>query len=120
MERFVIHRTQAYPLPRRPLQLPVLTLMIDRTRTLRGAVCGAVAAAIWALEQPLDKLAFGCRYDDVELLGRALRRDRGWYPVGLAPHLQNGAVFGATYANLAPLVPLPPLLRGPAFALAEH
>ena len=34
-----------------------LTPGIDRTRTLRGAVCGAVAAAVWALQQPLDKLA---------------------------------------------------------------
>jgi hypothetical protein len=34
---------------------------IDRTRTLRGAVCGAVAAAVWALEQPLDKLLFRSR-----------------------------------------------------------
>jgi hypothetical protein len=34
--------------------------------------------------------------------------------------MQNGAVFGALYANLAPLVPLPPVARGPLFALAEN
>ena len=34
--------------------------------------------------------------------------------------MQNGAVFGAFYANLAPSVPIPPALRGPAFALLEH
>ncbi len=93
---------------------------LDRTRTLRGAVCGAVAAAVWALQQPLDKLVFACDYDDVELLGKAVRRDDSWYLAGLALHLQNGAVFGAVYANVAPLVPIPPALRGPAAGLTEH
>jgi hypothetical protein len=91
-----------------------------RTRTLRGAVCGAVAAGLWALQQPLDKAAFGSRYDDVELLGKAFTREQGWYAAGLFLHLQNGALFGAVYANVAPAVPLPPTLRGPAAALAEH
>jgi hypothetical protein len=93
---------------------------IDRTRTLRGAVCGTVAAAVWALQQPLDKLVFGSRYDDVELLGKAITRGEGWYPAGFALHLQNGAAFGAFYANIAPLIPLPPAARGPVVALAEH
>ncbi len=93
---------------------------IDRTRTLRGAVCGAVAAAVWALQQPLDKRVFGCEYDDVELLGKAITRGDGWYPLGLATHMANGVAFGAAYANLAPSLPLPALLRGPAAALAEH
>jgi hypothetical protein len=89
---------------------------------LRGAACGAVAAAIWALEQPIDKRLFRCRYDDVELLGKAVSRtgDGGWYPVGLAMHVQNGALFGALYANLAPSMPLPAPLRAPALALTEH
>jgi hypothetical protein len=95
-------------------------MAIDRTRTLRGAVCGAAAAAVWALQQPLDKLVFGSRYDDVELLGKAVTRGDGWYPAGFTFHLQNGAVFGAAYANLAPLLPLPPAARGPVVALAEH
>jgi hypothetical protein len=93
---------------------------IDRTRTLRGAVCGAVAASVWALQQPLDKLIFRSDYDDVELLGKALVRGDGWYPAGLALHMQNGALFGAIYANLAPAIPLPPLARGPAAAFAQH
>ncbi len=110
----------AYPLWRRPLQLRELSPGIDRTRTLRGALCGAVAAAVWALQQPLDKLVFSSRYDDVELLGRAVIRGDGWYPAGLALHVQNGAAFGAAYANLAPVLPLPPVLRGPAVALVQH
>jgi hypothetical protein len=79
-----------------------------------------VAAAVWAVEQPLDKLATGSRYDDVELLGRAFTRGDGWYPVGLALHISNGAVFGGVYANLAPLLPLPAASRGPAVAVAQH
>lgn len=98
----------------------VLSLGIDRTRTLRGAVCGAVAAAAWALQQPLDKVVFGCDYDDVELLGKAVTRGEGWLPIGFATHMANGALFGAAYAGLAPSLPLPPALRGPSAALSEH
>ena len=32
----------------------------------------------------------------------------------------NGALFGAVYANVAPLMPIPPALRGPVAALIEH
>lgn len=116
----MIHRTLAYPLEPRPLQLRALGSSIDRTRTLRGAVCGAFAAAVWALEQPLDKLIFDSGYDDVELLGKAVVRGEGWYPAGIAMHMGNGAVFGAIYASVAPVLPLPPMLRGPAAAMAEH
>lgn len=97
-----------------------LATAVDRTRTLRGAVSGAVAAAVWAVEQPLDKLLLGSHYDDVELLGRALVSGDGWYPAGLALHMGNGALFGAVYSNVAPVLPLPPMLRGPAVALTEH
>lgn len=97
-----------------------LSSRVDRTRTLRGAVCGAVAAAVWALQQPLDKHVFGCAYDDVELLGRAFSPNSGWYLKGLVLHLQNGAVFGAVYANIAPAMPAPPALRGPVLGLTEH
>jgi hypothetical protein len=100
--------------------LQLLPGAIDRTRTLRGALCGAFAAAVWALQQPLDKVVFRSRYDDVELLGKAITRSDGWYPVGLALHMQNGAAFGAAYALLAPAIPLPPALRGPAAGLLEH
>jgi hypothetical protein len=97
-----------------------LTIGIDRTRTWRGAVCGAIAGAVWALQQPLDKLVFASRYDDVELLGKAVTRSDRWYAAGLALHMQNGALFGAAYANLAPALPVPLALRGPIAGLAEH
>lgn len=75
---------------------------------------------MWALEQPLDKRLFGSPYDDVELLGKAFTRGDGWFRLGLALHMQNGAAFGAVYANIAPALPLPPAARGPAVALIEH
>jgi hypothetical protein len=82
-------------------------------------VCGAVSAVVWAVQQPLDKALFASRYDDVEVLGRAVRNGAGWYPVGLALHAQNGALFGAMYANVAPSLPISPGLRGPAVAMTE-
>jgi hypothetical protein len=89
------------------------------TRALNGALAGGVAAVVWAFQQPLDKLVFRSRYDDVELLGRAVRPGAGWYRAGLALHAQNGALFGALYANVAPTLPIAPALRGPAAALVE-
>ncbi|HEU0318348.1 MAG TPA: hypothetical protein VFR49_13515, partial [Solirubrobacteraceae bacterium] len=94
--------------------------MIDRTRTFRGALAGAVAAGVWAAQMPLDKRVFGVDFDDVEFLGKAFTRGPAWRPVGLAIHLQNGAVLGALYANLAPSVPLPSWARGPLAALVEN
>ena len=95
-------------------------MAVDRTRTLRGALAGATAAAVWAAQQPLDQRAFGCAYDDVDMLGKLVTDGRGAYPVGLAMHLVNGAVFGAIYANAAPTLPVPSVLRGPLAGLAEH
>ena len=79
-----------------------------------------MAAGVWALQQPLDKLVFRSDHDDVALLGKAVTRGDGWYPIGLAMHAGNGAVFGAVYANLAPVMPIAPVLRGPVVGLAEH
>lgn len=108
------------PAPGARVTVATLASTVDRTRTLRGAFSGALAAAVWALEQPLDKLLCVSHYDDVELLGRALVRGDGWYPAGIALHIGNGALFGALYANVAPVLPLPPALRGPTCALSEH
>jgi hypothetical protein len=89
----------------------------DRTRTLRGALAGVAAAGVWLVQQPLDKRIFGWPHDDAELLGRLT----GVGPAaGVLLHLQNGALFGALYANVAPGVPLPAGLRGPAAGLLEH
>jgi len=91
------------------------------TRTLRGALAGAAAAAVWAAQQPLDRRFFGVAYDDTELLGRWVVPAGGpWQPAGVALHVANGAAFGAIYANVAPSLPVPAGLRGPLAGLAEH
>jgi hypothetical protein len=95
-------------------------MAIDRAHTVRGAVAGAAAAGVWALQQPLDRRVFGVPHDDTELLGKLVTRGRAWPVLGLALHLLNGAAFGALYANTAPRLPLPSWARGPAAALAEH
>ena len=93
---------------------------MDLARSLNGAIAGGAAAAVWAAQQPLDKQAFGCRYDDVELLGKAVTRGPSWPLVGLALHLGNGALFGAAYAELRPLLPGPPLATAVLASMAEH
>ena len=90
---------------------------MDRIRTLRGAVAGGVAAAVWLAQQPLDRRVFGVEHDDAQLLATLVGRP---FAVGAALHLQNGALFGAVYANVAPALPLPAPLRGPLAGLAEH
>jgi hypothetical protein len=92
-------------------------MAVDRMRTLRGALAGGVAAAVWLAQQPLDKRVFGCDYDDAKLLARL---SGGSATTGAVLHIQNGLLFGALYAHFAPSVPLPAVLRGPAAALAEH
>jgi hypothetical protein len=89
-------------------------------RTVNGAVAGAVAAAVWGAQQPLDKRVFDSDYDDIELLGKLFTRDSGWQATGVALHLVNGAVFGASYALVRPLFPAPPIVAGVTAALAEH
>ena len=90
------------------------------TRTLRGALAGATAAAVWAAQQPLDQRVFGVPYSDTELLGKWLTRGPGWRSLGLAAHLQNGALLGALYANLAPRLPGAPWAQGTLVGLGGH
>ena len=89
-------------------------------RTANGALAGGAAAALWAAQQPLDKRLFASGYDDVELLGKLATRGSRWPAAGLLVHVQNGALFGAIYAALKPLLPGPPLARGVLAALAEN
>jgi hypothetical protein len=87
---------------------------------MNGALAGAVAAGVWAAQQPLDKRVFGCDQDDVELLGKLVTRGDGWPAAGLALHLQNGAAFGAAYSQLRPFIPGPTPVRAVLASLAEH
>jgi hypothetical protein len=113
-------------LPRHSVVLPtaggVVTLLgVELQRSLNGAVAGALGAAAWAAQQPLDKRLFRSAYDDVELLGKLVTRDSSAWPLaGLVLHLQNGALFGAVYAQARPLLPGPPVLWGLVAAMGEH
>jgi hypothetical protein len=89
-------------------------------RSLNGALAGAAAAVVWAAQQPLDKRLFRSGYDDLELLGKLVRRDASWPLAGLALHIQNGMLFGAAYAQARPFLPGPPLARATCAAMAEH
>jgi hypothetical protein len=95
-------------------------MALDRSRTLRGALAGAAAAAVWSAQQPLDRRVFGVPYDDTELLGKLVTRGPAWPVAGAVLHLANGAAFGAVYAAVAPRLPLPVWARGPAAGLTEH
>ena len=89
-------------------------------RSLRGALAGSVAAAAWAVQQPLDKRAFDSDYDDTEILGKLVSEGPEWRAAGVLLHMGSGALFGATYALLKPFLPGPPVLRGVLAALGEH
>jgi hypothetical protein len=93
---------------------------IDRARTARGALAGAIAAGTWSAQARLDMRAFGSSFSDEALLGKAVTRGPAWPVVGFGLHLLNGAVVGAAYANLAPRLPLPSWARGPVVAMVEH
>jgi hypothetical protein len=93
---------------------------MELRRPLNGALAGAAAAAVWAAQQPLDKRVFDSDYDDVELLGRLVAGGPPGTAAGLVLHLTNGAIFGAVYALVRPLVPAPPPVTGVAAGMAEH
>ena len=58
--------------------------------------------------------------DDVELLGKLVSSGDAWPIPGVVLHVQNGAAFGAVYAQLRRFVPGPPVALGVGAALAEH
>lgn len=93
---------------------------MDLQRSVNGAIAGGVAAAAWAAQQPLDKRVFRCRMDDIELLGKLVAGGDSWPLPGVALHVQNGAVFGAAYAQARRFIPGPPGLVGLALVMAEH
>ena len=93
---------------------------MELRRTLGGALAGSIAAGAWAAQQPLDKRVFGTRYDDVELLGKAVTRGPAWPAAGLAIHLANGAAFGAAYALARPFIPGPPQIAAVVASMVEN
>jgi hypothetical protein len=61
---------------------------------VRGALAGALAAALWAAAEPTLGRAFGTPFSDVRLLGRTVTRGRLWPVAGVVLHVGNGAAFG--------------------------
>jgi hypothetical protein len=90
--------------------------MPDR-RILGGAAAGAVAAGVWAAQEPLDMKLFGVDYSDAELLAKPLGGSR---LVGVPIHLTNGAAFGALYSVVARRMGGPGAVKGAAAGMAEH
>jgi hypothetical protein len=87
---------------------------------MHPAAAGAVAAAVWALLEPVDKRLFRCDYSDVALLGKAVTRGRLAGPIGLALHAVNGAIFGLAFAEARRRLPIPKQRLALGMALAEH
>lgn len=81
---------------------------------LRAAAAGAVAAAVWGLQEPLDRRVFGCDYSDVLFLGRGRRS------VGFVVHAANGALFGLAFDVVRRRVDVDERRLALALALAEH
>jgi hypothetical protein len=82
---------------------------------------GAAAAAVWALQEPLDRRVFRYGYSDVAVLGKAVTTRRGWPAVGLGMHAANGALFGLVVHLVVRRRPSLGIRRTAlGLALAEH
>jgi hypothetical protein len=90
---------------------------VPNQRILGGAAAGALAAGVWAAQEPLDQHVFGVDYSDPELLAKPFGGSRA---IGVPIHLANGAAFGAVYSLLAPRVAAPGVLKGAAAGMTEH
>jgi hypothetical protein len=90
---------------------------MPHARIWGGAVAGAAAAGVWALQEPLDMRVFGVDYSDPELLAKPIGGSRA---AGLPIHLANGAAFGAIYSLVAPRLPGPGVAKGMAAGMTEH
>ena len=87
---------------------------------LRSATAGAVAAVVWAAQEPLDQRVVGCDYSDVAVLGKAVTRGPRWRATGLAVHAVNGAAFGFAFHEARTMLPVDPRKLAFGMAIAEH
>jgi hypothetical protein len=67
---------------------------------MKGALAGAVAAALWQAADPLLKRAFDTPYSDAELLGPFITRGRYEWLANLVTHSAGGAAFGHLFERL--------------------
>jgi hypothetical protein len=86
----------------------------------RAAAGGAVAAAVWALQEPLDRRVFRHDYSDVALLGKLFTREPGWWWIGFAVHCANGVVFGLVFDEARRRIDVDRRRLAVAMALGEH
>ena len=86
----------------------------------RSAAAGAVATAVWGLQEPLDQAIVGHGYSDVALLGKLVTRGPRWRAAGFALHAVNGAIFGLVYEGVRRRVPVSPRRLAVAMALTEN
>jgi hypothetical protein len=84
---------------------------------LRAAAAGAASAAVWALQEPLDRRVFGVDYSDPRLLGRLVGRGPR---VGFAVHVANGAAFGVAFEEVRRRLAVEPRRLALGMALVEH
>ena len=87
---------------------------------LRSAAGGATAAAVWALQEPLDQRLLRCDYSDVAVLGKVVTQGRRWHAAGFAVHVANGALFGLAFHEARRRLPVEPRRLALGMALAEH
>jgi hypothetical protein len=80
----------------------------------RAAAAGAVAAAVWGLQEPLDQRVFGCDYSDVLAVGLGRRS------LGFVVHMANGALFGVAFDTVRRRVDLDQRRLALGMAVAEH
>ena len=81
---------------------------------LRAAAAGAVAAALWGLQEPLDQHVFGCDFSDVLTVGFGRRS------LGFAVHTANGALFGVAFDAVRQRLEVDQRRLALGMAIAEH
>lgn len=86
----------------------------------RSAAAGAVAALIWAAQEPLDRRLLRCDYSDVAVLGKGVTRGPRWRTAGLAIHALNGALFGVAFHEIRSRTSVDSRRLALGMALAEH
>jgi len=86
----------------------------------RSAAAGAVAAAVWALQEPLDQRVAGYDYSDVAVLGKAVTRGPRWWDVGFGIHVANGVLFGLVFHEVRARLDVDSRRLALGMALTEH
>lgn len=75
---------------------------------MRAALAGAVAAAVWGLQEPFDRRLFRSDYSDVRIVG------------GLPVHALNGALFGLAFGAVRRRARIDDTSLAIGLAVAEH